>query len=229
MADSEGERYEGEVMLGEVDESHIIRTIEYWDLERQRYPDLAHYAVIVAEKITARFFNVIRLLNRAVPIIAIQLSAFRVGDDVVLHFVTVLDVPEPADPEDEEVAELVDRAYWEKKSSPESLAVVDAARGLAPTSKGEPRLTYNKHHIALRTGGYNFVWMHPRKAGFCHVELKVGTEKRPEIIDRLEKEGIEASNHGRRGIALRLSMRDISEHRDLMLDVVRIAEEMSHR
>src|SRR4051812_31523593 len=27
--------YEIEVMLGELDESHIIRTIEYWDIEKQ--------------------------------------------------------------------------------------------------------------------------------------------------------------------------------------------------
>jgi hypothetical protein len=229
MGDPEGEaRYEIEVMLGEVDESHIIRTIEYWDVERQRYPDLAHYAVIVAEEITARFFNVIRLLNRAVPIIAIQLSAFRVGDEVVLQFIKVLDVPEPAEPEDEEVAELADRPYWEKKS-PDSLAVVDAIKGLTPTAKGEPRITYNRHHIALRTSGYNFGWMHPRKAAFCHVELKVGAEKRPEIISRLEKDGIEASNHGRNGIALRLSMKDIQDHRDSISDVIRIAEEFSHR
>jgi hypothetical protein len=60
MADPEGgTRYVVEVMLGEVDESHIIRAIEYWDIERQRYPDLEHCAVIVAEEITARFFNVI--------------------------------------------------------------------------------------------------------------------------------------------------------------------------
>jgi len=31
-------RYEVEVMLGSTDESHIIRTIEYWDVERKRYP-----------------------------------------------------------------------------------------------------------------------------------------------------------------------------------------------
>ncbi len=49
-------RYEIEVMLGETDPSHIIRTIEYWDMERQRYPTLEHRAVIVAEEITARFF-----------------------------------------------------------------------------------------------------------------------------------------------------------------------------
>jgi hypothetical protein len=36
--DSEDIRYEVELMLGSVDESHLIRTIEYWDIERRRYP-----------------------------------------------------------------------------------------------------------------------------------------------------------------------------------------------
>lgn len=230
MADREGEtRYEIEVMLGDVDESHIIRTIEYWDVERQRYPDLAHYAVIVAEKITARFFNVIRLLNRAVPIIAIQLSAFRIGDEVVNQFIRVLDAPEPPNPEDEEVAEPADRAYWEKKSSPESLAIVDAIKGLVSTTKEESRITYNKHHTALRTSGYNFAWMHPRKAAYCHVEVRVGAEKRSEIIDRLDKDGIEASNRGRSRIALPISMKDIKEHNGAITDVFRVAEELSQR
>jgi len=31
-------RYEVEIQLGSSDESHIIRTIEYWDIERKRYP-----------------------------------------------------------------------------------------------------------------------------------------------------------------------------------------------
>jgi len=42
-------RYEVEIQLGKVDESHIIRTIEYWDIERKRYPQYEHTAVIVAE------------------------------------------------------------------------------------------------------------------------------------------------------------------------------------
>jgi hypothetical protein len=100
-------RYEVEVMLGALDESHIIRTIEYWDIERQRYPVYEHRAVIVAEEITARFFNVIRLLNRAVPLIAIQLVAIPVGkDNVILNGITVLDVYEEADQEEEESGKL---------------------------------------------------------------------------------------------------------------------------
>ncbi len=54
-------RYEVEIQLGATDESHIIRTIEYWDIERKRYPQYEHTAVIVAEDITSRFLNVLSL------------------------------------------------------------------------------------------------------------------------------------------------------------------------
>ncbi len=116
--------YEIEVMLGALDESHIIRTIEYWDVERQRRPQSEHRAVIVAEKITSRFFNVLRLLNRSVPMIAVQLGAFKIDDsNIVLHAVTVLDVTEDS-PETyvSEEAEQTDRKHWEKKRDAASLA-----------------------------------------------------------------------------------------------------------
>ena len=48
------QRYEVEIQLGSTNESHIIRTIEYWDIERKRYPQYDHTAVIVAEDITSR-------------------------------------------------------------------------------------------------------------------------------------------------------------------------------
>ena len=76
-------RYEVELQLGGTDESHIIRTLEYWDTERRRYPQYDHIAVIVAEEITSRFFNVISLFNGFIPIVAIQMTALRVGEDQV--------------------------------------------------------------------------------------------------------------------------------------------------
>ena len=85
-------RYEVELQLGATDETHIIRAIEYWDTERKRYPQYDHVAVIIAEEVTARFFNVISLFNGFIPIIAIQMSAIAVGDDgVTLVFTRVLD------------------------------------------------------------------------------------------------------------------------------------------
>lgn len=108
-------RFEIEIMLGALDETHIIRTIEYWDLERQRYPTHEHRAVIVAEEITSRFFNVIRLLNRAVPIIALQLNALRFGDTIFLQFTKVLDIYESVDEVEESGGEQADPQYWERE------------------------------------------------------------------------------------------------------------------
>ena len=54
-------RYEVELQLGATDEAHIIRTIEYWDIEKKRYPQYERCAVLVAEDITSRFLNVISL------------------------------------------------------------------------------------------------------------------------------------------------------------------------
>ena len=84
-------RYEVELQLGATDESHIIRTIEYWDIERKRYPQYDHCAVIVAEDITSRFLNVISLFNGSVPLIAIQMQAYKIGEHMTLIFTTVVD------------------------------------------------------------------------------------------------------------------------------------------
>ena len=73
-------RYEVEIQLGATDESHIIRTIEYWDIERRRYPQYDHTAVIVAEDITSRFLNVIGLFNGFIPIMALQLTAVETAE-----------------------------------------------------------------------------------------------------------------------------------------------------
>ena len=41
LQDTEDEhRFEVEIQLGKTDESHIIRTLEYWDIERKRYPQV---------------------------------------------------------------------------------------------------------------------------------------------------------------------------------------------
>src|SRR6266404_9146457 len=81
-------RYEVEIQLGKTDETHIIRTIEYWDIERKRYPQYDHCAVLIAEDITSRFLNVISLFNGTIPLIAIQMQALRVAGTLTLVFTT---------------------------------------------------------------------------------------------------------------------------------------------
>ncbi len=147
-------RYEVVVQLGNSDESHIIRTIEYWDIERKRYPQYDHTAVIVAEDITSRFLNVIGLFNGMIPLIAIQMSAFKVDDTVGLVFTTVLDqLTLGMVDEDEEVQEATDRNYWEGYGSARTVAMVNELLEIAKTFDPELELKYNKFYIGLAKGG----------------------------------------------------------------------------
>jgi len=120
-------RYEVELQLGETDEAHIIRTIEYWDIERKRYPQYDHCAVLIAEDITSRFLNVISLFNGTIPLIAIQMQAPRMGDSVTLVFTKVLDELDRGYIDEDEDAESAptDRSYWEKRGSRATVALAD--------------------------------------------------------------------------------------------------------
>lgn len=230
-SEEDGTYYEVEVMLGALDESHIIRTIEYWDVERQRRPQSEHRAVIVAEQITSRFFNVIRLLNRSVPIIAVQLNAFKIDDNsIVLHGVTVLDVAE--DLPEEYVAgenEDTDRKHWEGKRDPQSLAVMDKIVAAMKATGIQERLSYNKHHIALGSTGNNFCWFHPRKtAGFCHIELKLTPEAREAQLANLQASGVDASARATERVTFAISNRILDERLGAIVEALKAAEQFSH-
>jgi len=219
-------RYEVEIMLGTLDESHIIRTIEYWDIERQLKRDYDHRAVIVAEEITARFFNVIRLLNRAVPLIALQLTAFQIDNSVVLQFTKVLDILEEVDDGGEDPE--VDRAYWERQSGAASLATLDKVIAMVEKEFGSPRVTYNKNHIALGTSGFNFCWFRPRKqTAHCHLRLKTGADEREVILQQLETAGVPATAFQRELITIKLSAKHLDENGDVVVDVFRRCERRS--
>lgn len=209
--------YETEIQLGEVDESHIIRTIEYWDIERRRFQSKEHFAVIVAEDITNRFFNVINLMNRSIPIIALQLNAIKVGDSVLLTFTKVLDVYQ--EPEDEEAlpGELVDRSFWEKKSNSKSLELMDKIISVLQQTDSGIRVTYNKHHVAVGTERRNFCWFHPRKReGYCHFEIRVGEANLENAKDSLEGAGIPFNHRREDLLAMSLHWKTFEANRELL-------------
>ena len=112
-------RYEVEIQLGATDPSHIIRTIEYWDTEKKRYPQYDHCAVIVAEEITGRFMNVISLFNGSIPLIALQLSAHNTPDGISLSFTKIIDRVTPGNDEEDEY-QITDRNAYADFRSPVS-------------------------------------------------------------------------------------------------------------
>ncbi len=185
-------RYEVEIQLGATDESHLIRTIDYWDIERKRYPQYEHTAVIVAEEITSRFLNVIQLFNGAIPLIALKMTAYKVGEGYALTFVKVLDeITYGLVDADEPVAEPTDRSFWEAKGTKKTLTLTDDL--LAKVVREiEPKATlkYNKHYIGIGVDGspINFVSFMPRKG---HVIMSFKLPKTQEIDTLLEEAGVE--------------------------------------
>ena len=168
LQDSDSQRrYEVEIQLGSTDESHIIRTIEYWDIEKKRYPQYDHCAVLVAEDVTSRFLNVLSLFNGTMPFIAIQMQALQVGDNVTLVFTKVMDEFSRGLVDEDEEAEAVptDRAYWEQRATKGTVALADQLLDLL--RKFDPTLTlkYNKFYIGLAKNGqpYNFVSFKPKE------------------------------------------------------------------
>jgi len=208
--------YETEIMLGSTDESHIIRTIEYWDIESRRFPSKEHKAVIIAEDITNRFFNVISLMNKSIPIIAIQLNALKLDDKIILNFTKVLDIYESPEDEEDLGSETVGRDYWESRSNKKSISIVDQIIEIIQTEYSSPKVTYNKNHIAIGTHRRNFMWCHPRKKeGYCHFDIKVGNENLDRIKTILDDAELSYNNRKKDIIAISLHLKDLKEQREL--------------
>lgn len=191
LADDNGTRYEVELQLGATDPSHIIRTIEYWDTERKRYPQYDHCAVIIAEEITSRFMNVISLFNGSIPLIAIQVSAYKVGNDILLTFTKVMDRISLGTDEEENF-EIADRNYWENKSTTKILKTIDNIFDSLSQYVSGYELKYNKFYIGLSKDGIakNFIEFKPKK-NWLYFIFK-GDEDTNKI-EELEKAGLEVS------------------------------------
>jgi hypothetical protein len=215
-------RYEVEVQLGSTDESHIIRTIEYWDIERKRYPQYEHTAVIVAEEITSRFLNVVALFNGVIPLIAIQMSALKVGDQVGLVFTTVLNsIRLGLIDEAEEVAETTDRNYWEQRGSKNTVALTDRLLQIAKTHDPRLELKYNKFYIGLAVDGMptNFVTFRPKKS-FLNVSPRL--PKTPETQSRLEAAGLDLMDYDERWgrYRIRLEPEEFESKEPILRDMI---------
>ena len=218
-------RYEVELQLGPTDETHIIRTIEYWDIERRRYPQYEHVAVIVAEDITSRFLNVISLFNGFIPLVAIQLRALQIGDVLTLSATKVLDQMTLGSADDEdEVEQAVDREWWEHKAAKSSLVLADRLLGIVHEVEPKMGLKYNKNYIGLVRDGVadNFVQMRPRQQ---HMIAEFRIPRSDELTSRLEEQGVEALEYASRWgrYRIRLTVADLDTKHDLLLQLVQTA------
>lgn len=230
LQDAESKRrYEVEIQLGKTDEAHIIRTIEYWDIERKRYPQYEHCAVIIAEDITSRFLNIISLFNGGIPLIAIQMNALKFGEDIALVFTKVLDeLPLGLVDEDEEVSEVTDREYWLKRGSPDTVKMVDEMLEILKGFAEGVELKYNKFYIGLAKDKQpnNFTIFKPRKKDL-NIEIKL--PQSAEIQKIIDDAGLDDMGYeGRWGrYRIRLPKQELKSKKEILSDLMKRSFEIN--
>ncbi len=228
--DSEsGRRYEVEIQLGKTDESHIVRTLEYWDIERKRYPQYDHCAVIIAEDITSRFLNVINLFNGFIPIIAIQVSAFKFDDDIGLVFTKVMDelLLGLVDDDEVEVQQIsTNRDYWLKRGSTDTMQLTDKFIDVVNELGYNLQLSYTKVNVRLNKNGQiiPFVIIKPRKRN--HIVLTFKTQKSDELDKIIDDNDFDDMGYMTRGsrYRLRIDSEDLTTRKEALKELYLAAE-----
>ncbi|MBR1795771.1 hypothetical protein IJ765_00720 [Candidatus Saccharibacteria bacterium] len=216
-------RYEVEVQLGKTNPSHIIRTIEYWDLERKRNPQYEHYPVIVAEDITSRFMNILSLFNGSIPLIAIQMSAHCMSDNqLLLTFDQIIKLDLP-DEDDDKEAQPTNREYWQTRTK--MLESIDEIFSWLPNDRDDRVLKYNKFYIGISEGGIanNFISFHPKR-NFMYLDIRMPEDEA--FSDELEYAGLNIRYIDNK--AYRIQIRDIDidrvrEKREILANAIRMA------
>ena len=175
--------YEIEIMLGETDPSHIIRTIEYWDIEKRRYPQRQHFPVLVAESFNKRYFNVIQILSLHVPMIAIQADLIDVGGQKIINFTKILDIYEEQAEDDE--SNIVNETTWSSNAN-WTLQTAKELLNILNASESKLKLNFTQSYVALITNrGNNAYWLYKRSEPKSYLGLKEKNEEKVEAIKRV--------------------------------------------
>ncbi len=212
--------YEVETMLGKTNPDHIVRTIEYWDLVKRKWPQREHYAVLVAERVTKRFFNVIHILSGAVPLIAIQANIVRSPHGQSLHFTKILDVyEEPGDDISTKNGDF-DEAYWAKRSA-ETLETAKFLQELTKDVYVDCELRFNKYSICIASSsGYIQMRVIRRIGKSVLVGFRHGG-KRDEILELLESNGVQYTEQHRR-FRFQMPPEMFKEKSDMFLQIAQL-------
>ena len=219
-------RYEVELQLGPTDESHIIRTIEYWDIEKKRYPQYEHCAVLIAEDITSRFLNVVSLFNGTIPLIAIQMQALKVGDSLTVVFTKVMDELSRGliDEDEDAKAAPTDRTYWEKRATKATVGLTDQMLEILRSFDRTLNLKYNKFYIGIEKEGqpYNFVTFRPKK-NTLNFELKLSQTNH--LDSKIDYAGLDTLEYNKKWslYRLRLTTKDIKTKSEVLKELSKLA------
>jgi hypothetical protein len=208
--------YEIEIMLGQTDESHIIRTIEYWDIEKKRWPRRQHTAVLVAEKINRRFYNVIHLLSDTVPIIGIQAGLLRIDNKQILNFTKIIDSYEEPELETDLNEGVINEDVFKNKW-PHVYSVWSYLRGEIESFATINRVGYRKRQISLSYGDRSRIWIANRANN--QVCIKIRPVDIKGFINYLDESGV-SYNEGEKVIRIKINPEKIDKYKESLQSIL---------
>jgi hypothetical protein len=219
----ENAMYEVEVMLGQTDESHIIRAIEYWDIEKRKWPQRQHYCVLVAEVISRRFFNVIHLLSASIPIIAVQANIIEADGRKILNFTKVLDVYE--EPEDSVTIgdETYDESYWRDgaaHTAETAYNLLNVVREAFP----DATIGFVKYYISIGFRGSNKFWLRDRSGQQTLITLWLEDADLDRAQKLLDVNGIQYESK-KDGLKLRVKSDIIGAHASVFKELAELMKD----
>jgi hypothetical protein len=218
--------YSIEVQLGEVDASHSFRVFDYWARNRTRFDAKTHVAVLVVESAAGRYRPALEALAEYLPLVVIELRAWRGETEVILVPDTVvinasLDVAGPAGAL---AGETRTEADWQDAITPDAWAFCSAFIAWTRANLGEIRVDYTpKSYVGIRRGRRVWAPLWFRKDG-ASIYLPDpdglrGDQQSPAMDifqERLREEGLETSwqptyNAGANPVPVRLRQADLSK------------------
>jgi hypothetical protein len=210
--------YEVEVMLGETDPSHIIRSIEYWDNEKRKYPQRPHVSVLVAESFERRYFNVVHILSMNIPMIAIQADLLEVNkEEYVLTFTKILDVY--VEPQDSEEAPPANESSWSEKS-PWTLSVAKELYGLLDIDG--KAIKYTQSYISILVNGRNSYSMDKRTQPTSILWFNVKDDEKAEAIKIiLDKENVDFTYNRYKDFTINIDQQMVTSKINMFQEITR--------
>jgi hypothetical protein len=210
--------YEIEIMLGATDPSHIIRTIEYWDIEKRRYPQRQHFPVLIAESFNKRYFNVIQILSLNVPMIAIQVDLLEVDDKKIINFTKILDIYEEQAEDDETT--VVSETTW---STNANWTLQTAKELLSHLNQGGSnlKLNFTQSYVSLvNSNRGNAYWLHKRTDPKSYFGFKEKDDEKVEAIKEIfDKSSLPFTYNKYKEFLVVVDKEFIKKHKDIFMKV----------
>lgn len=215
-----------EVQLGEVDASHGFRVLDYWARNRKKQPTKTHIAVLVAESAGGRYRTALEALAEYLPLIVVELRAWRGEDEVVVVPEAVVR-NESLDLQDTPLASAEGTARtddtWRNDVSAEMWKFHEDLVRWVRSALGAVRVDYSpKSYIGLRVGRRVWCPIWPvSNGGTLHLPDPDGSKADASpayeyFREKLERVGLAVSwvptyNAGANPITVRLGIADLDK------------------